>query len=419
MTKKITIIGLGFVGLPLAIHFASKGYTVHGMDLDENKVNLLNHGTSYITDVSSSDLKDLLKQNRFTASLPSENLKEASYIIVTVPTPLSAEKAEPDLTFLISAAEFISEHLNPGQTIVFESSTYPGTLEEVILPIFTRKGYVVGKDYFLGYSPERIDPGNSSFTLSQIPKIVSGQTEPCLNKVKGLYGRVFDKIVPVSSPKVAELSKIFENIQRLVNISLVNEMELICHQMQIDFRECLRAAATKPFGFTPYWPGPGIGGHCIPIDPLYFQWKAKQYGLTSRLIEEAHLINQKMPSEMVARIKRLLPDSAQTNSSPILLLGVTYKKDVKDLRESTALEIFQLLWKEGFPIQYHDPLVPELSIEGQLFVSTPFSLENLKKSSLVVILTDHTTINWDLLAQYGGPILDTRGILKHRKEALG
>lgn len=408
--NRIAVIGLGFVGLPLSLHFTNKGYTVYGFDVDSIKIQKLNNGTSYITDVKDFEVQNAINTHKFKAFLPSEKIKEVSYIVVTVPTPFNNELMEPDISALKQASEFIAAHLVPGQTIIFESSTFPGTLEEVILPIILKSGLKVGKDFYLGYSPERIDPGNKNFTIEQIPKIVSGLTEACKQNVISFYTNVFNKIIPVTSLKIAETTKLLENTQRLVNISLVNELNIICKKMGIDFQEVIYAASTKPFGFTPYFPGPGIGGHCIPVDPLYFQWKAAQYGLTSKLIQAAHIINHNMPKEITQMIKEKLT-SLTSDKKSVLLVGLTYKKDVEDIRESPAISIFKLLLEEKIDVSYHDPLVAQIIINDNIYTSTPISVKNIKKYDIVVILTDHSTINWDLIKEHSSCIIDTRGVL--------
>jgi UDP-N-acetyl-D-glucosamine dehydrogenase len=413
---KIAVIGLGYVGIPLAIHFASAGFSVIGIDTDKKKIGSISNGVSYIPDVSDSLLQQKISMGLFSASIPEnaiEKFRSASYVIVTVPTPLG-ENGDPDLGAVISATNFIQKELQQGQTIIFESSTYPGTLEEVILPILHKTGKEVGKDYYLGYSPERIDPSNHKFTLKSIPKVVSGQTEECKNQVINLYKQAFDKLVPVSSPKEAEMCKLFENIQRLVNISLVNEISLLSQKLNINFYESLQAAATKPFGFTPYWPGPGIGGHCIPVDPIYFQWKVNQHGMNSSLIEAALEINDKMPKEIIQRVKEVSP----AQDSKVLLIGVAYKKDVNDLRESPALEIFHLLIQEGYQTSYFDPFFPTITIKGQEYPSVEFSKTQLNQADVVVILTDHSNIDWNLVQEESKVIIDTRGVLRSlgRKE---
>ncbi|NMD70478.1 nucleotide sugar dehydrogenase [Bacillus sp. DNRA2] len=409
---KIAIIGLGFVGLPLAILFAGKGYKVYGFDVDPQKIQMLNEGTSYITDVSNFEIQTLHKQYGFEASLPSSKIQEVAYIIVTVPTPFDEEKMKPDLTALVTASKYIAEHLASNQTVIFESSTYPGTLEEVVLPILTTSGLTVGKDFFLGYSPERIDPGNLTLTVEQIPKVVSGLTHTCKTKVHEFYSTVFQKTVPVSSPKVAEMTKLFENIQRLINISLVNELQLICEKMGIDFREAIDAASTKPFGFTPYYPGPGIGGHCIPVDPLYFQWKASHYGQSSKLIQSAHKINQSIPLEIINKINSKLAN--QPNNRSVLLLGLTYKKNIADLRESPAMVIFKKLVESSIDVQYHDPFIPTVNINDKIYHSMPLTTQTIKSANIIVVLTDHTSIDWQFVSDHAQNIIDTRGVIRNR-----
>ncbi|MGO0059402.1 nucleotide sugar dehydrogenase [Brevibacillus fluminis] len=405
----VAIIGLGYVGLPLALLMGSKGCDVLGIDKDQKKIDLLAKKTSYIPDVSSAELAALMEQQLFSASLPTDAIKKADTIIVTVPTPVTEHDRKPDLSALISATEYICTHLRKGQTVIYESSTFPGTLEDVILPILLKAGLQLGVDFYLGYSPERIDPGNTQYRLEQIPKVVSGQTVHCLQKVASFYGRIFDTIVPVSSPKVAEMTKIFENVQRLVNISLVNEIHLICRHMNIDFREALAAAASKPFGFTMYTPGPGIGGHCIPVDPLYFQWKAKEFGLFSTLIEEADKINRSMPAEIVKQVK------AVAEHSSVLLIGLAYKRDVNDVRESPALEIYRLLLKEGIQVSYHDPYVASVAIEDQNHNSRPLTDDLIRKADVVIILTDHSVIDWQMVQKHAKYVIDTRGILNAKE----
>jgi nucleotide sugar dehydrogenase len=400
----VAVVGLGFVGLPLAVHMARHNCVVLGIDNEQ-------FGNSYIPDVPSDSVKEVMQAKRFSARLPFGQVGKADYVIVTVPTPMDKQNNEPDLRALVSAAEYIAGHLRRGQTVVFESSTYPGTLEEVILPILATSGLQAGKDFFLGYSPERIDPGNRQFGIRQIPKVISGLTPACCKKVQELYGRLFDTVVPVSSPKVAEMCKLFENIYRFINISLVNEMLILCRKMNISFHETLQAAATKPFGFTPFKPGPGIGGHCIPVDPLYFQWRAAQFGLTSRMIEAARTVNEEMPKEIASLVTDLLKRPDAPNSQPsVLLLGVAYKKDVSDLRESPAFDIFALLQEAGFQVTYHDPLIPEMELAGRKHTSIPLTAERLGAADLVVVITDHSSFHWDFISRHSRFILDTRGI---------
>ena len=404
----VTVIGLGYVGLPLAVHFAKQGYTVIGLDQDEEKIKMISKGESYIPDVFSGFLKSLVQDKKLIVHTPTNGVKEfkkSDFVIVTVPTPIN-QKKEPDLSALISVSNYIQQNLQTGQTFIFESSTYPGTLEEIVIPIISKFGKKAGVDYYIGYSPERIDPANDRYTVQSIPKVVSGQTEKCKQKVLALYATVFDKVVPVSSPKVAEMCKLFENIQRLVNISLVNELNALCKRLNIDFREAIEAAATKPFGFMPYWPGPGIGGHCIPVDPLYFQWKVKEYGLTSELIEIAHQINERMPQEVVNQVTEVVQPPAS-----ILVIGIAYKKDVNDLRESPAIPIMKLLVDTGYSVRYYDPYIPFAKIGDTVYETIILEEAILKQVGCVLILTDHSNIDWEFIKQ-ANHIVDTRGVIK-------
>ncbi|RKD24607.1 UDP-N-acetyl-D-mannosamine dehydrogenase [Ammoniphilus oxalaticus] len=413
-TSKLAVIGLGYVGLPLAVHFAEHGFEVIGKDKDGQKIARLMKGETYISDVTEQAIREALKKGRLTPSLPNKNLlQSADYIIVAVPTPILNE--QPDLSAVEEACQLIAEQLREGQTIILESTTFPGTLEEVILPIMSRTGLTVGKDFFLGYSPERIDPGNTEYSLQRIPKVVSGQTAACLKKVTELYEVAFEQVVPVSSPRVAEMCKLFENIQRLVNISLVNEIDQLCQQLNINFRESLRAAATKPFGFTPYWPGPGVGGHCIPVDPMYFQWKAKKQGLSSQLIEQALQINRVMPQVVVDRVNEEL-GSVDKTEAQILLIGLTYKKDVNDLRESPALDILKLLLMHGYKVKYSDPHVPVVDMNQEQLTSCPLSANLLRAMDVIVILTDHSAIDWKMIKEHGQRIIDMRGVYDNHEE---
>ncbi|MBK5347717.1 UDP-N-acetyl-D-mannosamine dehydrogenase [Bacillus mycoides] len=407
-SSKVTIIGLGYVGLPLAVLFAERGHAVLGLDKDNRKIESIIKGESYIPDVSSNVLQNLLNERKLIVNTPDKGFAEfqnSEYVIVTVPTPINENK-EPDLSALVSASHYIQQHLQEGQTFIFESSTYPGTLEEVIIPIISQTGKKVGEDYYIGYSPERIDPANSRYSVETIPKVISGQTEQCKQKVQDLYSTIFDVVVPVSSPKVAEMCKLFENIQRLVNISLVNELNILCESLNINFYEVLEAASTKPFGFTPYWPGPGIGGHCIPVDPLYFQWRIRKAGAISQLIEAAHVINEEMPAKIIGKVKGVVQSPAT-----VLIVGIAYKKDVNDLRESPALPIIQLLIKEGYKIEYHDPYISTAKIGDTLYQSVPLDEQRIKQANCILIVTDHSSIDWNLFKGIER-LIDTRGIVK-------
>ncbi|MEW9183318.1 nucleotide sugar dehydrogenase [Bacillus mycoides] len=407
-SSKVTIIGLGYVGLPLAVLFAERGHAVLGLDKDTRKIESIIKGESYIPDVSSNVLQNLLNERKLIVNTPDKGVAEfqnSEYVIVTVPTPINENK-EPDLSALVSASHYIQQHLQEGQTFIFESSTYPGTLEEVIIPIISQTGKKVGEDYYIGYSPERIDPANSQYSVETIPKVISGQTEQCKQKVQDLYSTIFDVVVPVSSPKVAEMCKLFENIQRLVNISLVNALNILCESLNINFYEVLEAASTKPFGFTPYWPGPGIGGHCIPVDPLYFQWRIRKAGAISQLIEAAHVINEEMPAKIIGKVKGVVQSPAT-----VLIVGIAYKKDVNNLRESPALPIIQLLIKEGYKIEYHDPYISTAKIGDTLYQSVPLDEQRIKQANCILIVTDHSSIDWNLFKGIER-LIDTRGIVK-------
>ena len=405
---QVAIIGLGYVGLPLALHLARKGCRVVGIDQDASKIESLQRGISYIPDVSDEELANTKQFTSEHTDKAGELLKKAAYIIVTVPTPIK-DNREPDLSAMISATEYIRKYLQTGQTIIYESSTYPGTLEEVIEAVFAEGGHKVGEDYYLCYSPERIDPANKEYTLESIPKIVSGQTKSSLHKIEEFYRKYFQTIVPVNSPKVAELAKLFENTQRLVNISLVNELNMLCESLDIDFHEVLKAAATKPFGYTPYWPGPGIGGHCIPVDPVYLQWKFNQYGLQSELVAIADQINEKMPERIVEKVEAILEEQTE----PILIIGLAYKKDVNDVRESPALTIFEELSNRGYKVDYHDPYVPQIVLDNTAYQSIALSDAVIQNYQLVLLLTDHSTLDYSLIAK-AKHVIDPRHALKNR-----
>ncbi len=413
MPWKVAVVGLGYVGLPLAMHIHEKGFPILGFDKDERKIRALRAGRSYIPDVPGEAVARARARGTFSVQTPSSAVAAADYVIVSVPTPLD-QQGDPDLRAMEGAAAFVAGHLRRGQTIVIESSTYPGTLEEVILPIMEANGLKAGKDFYLGYSPERIDPGNERFPIESIPKVVSGMTLACLERVNALYARLFRETVPVSRPQVAEMCKLFENIQRLVNISLVNELDLICEKLGIDFWETLQAASTKPFGYTPYWPGPGIGGHCIPVDPMYFQWKAKQVGETSELIGAAHRINAERPRRIAERVVR-----AAGASGRVLAVGLAYKKDVNDVRESSAVDVFTLLASAGCEMQFCDPHVSEITANGKKYISMKLTPELIRAVDAVVILTDHSDVDWEMIRRHAKHIIDTRGVMRwlNRRDA--
>jgi UDP-N-acetyl-D-glucosamine dehydrogenase len=412
----VGIVGLGYVGLPLASLFASKGVSVIGIDIDTNKIEALRLGKSYLTDMSDEEVEHLMASERFEPTGDFSRAQEADAIILCVPTPLR-DHSYPDLSYVQSAALSLVPHLRKGQIVVLESSTFPGTTEEVLLPIFSKSGLTVGRDFYLGYSPERIDPGNKRFALEQIPKVVSGVSADCLEAVKQVYGLIFEKLVPVTSPRAAEMTKLLENCQRFVNISFINEFAMICSEMEIDVWEVIEAAKTKPYGFTAYYPGPGVGGHCIPVDPLYLQWKAKHYGMETRFIQLAKVINDQMPDYVISRLNQHLASKSLANCR-ILLVGITYKKDVNDVRESTALTIFEKLDGMGVDVAYHDPLVPGVVVNGKWMKSVELSEETLKAYDCVVLLTDHSVLPYDMLSHHARLLFDTRNAIKTRQSNI-
>ncbi len=408
----IGIIGLGYVGLPLALRFIEAGYQVIGFDVDVRKVNKLNSGISYIEHIPSDKLAHALAHG-LEATSHYARASEADALIICVPTPLN-EHHEPDLSFIHSTLDAILPQLRRNQIISLESTTYPGTTEEVLKPVIESRHLVIGQDIYLVYSPEREDPGNAKFSTRTIPKVCGGVTDACLEAGMALYSQVIDQVVPVSSTRVAEMAKLLENIHRAVNIGLVNELKMVADRMGIDIHEVITAAATKPFGFVPYYPGPGLGGHCIPIDPFYLTWKAKEYNLHTRFIELAGQINSEMPHWVVEKVvEGLNCQQRAVNGSKILILGVAYKKNVDDLRESPALLIMEELRKKGAEIAYHDPHVPQLPAAGgedQGLCSVPLSAEDLGDYHCVVIVTDHDDVDYDLIGHRAQLIVDSRGV---------
>ncbi len=401
-----SVIGLGYVGLPLAVEFAEAGFKVVGFDIDRKKIDLINRGKSYIDDIPSERLQPLVEKKILEASDNFDRLKEVDVISICVPTPLRKTK-DPDISYILSATKEISKRLKKGHVVILESTTYPGTTEEIIKPELEKTGLKVGKDFFLAFSPERVDPGNKKFTTKNTPKVVGGVTEDCLEIVSTLYSQVIEKVVPVSSPKVAEMTKILENTFRAINIGLVNETAIICDKLGIDVWEVIDAAATKPFGFMPFYPGPGLGGHCIPIDPHYLSWKLKAYNYNARFIQLADEINSSMPYYVVEKISRALNDDGKPiNGSKILILGVAYKPDVSDTRESPALDIISLLRERKGIVDYNDPFVPEIREAGLQMKSVP--LDEIEKYDIVVITTNHSVYDYREIVERAKMILDTR-----------
>jgi len=402
------VIGLGYVGLPLAVEFAREGFRVTGIDVDRRRVEGVTGGRSYIPDVPTRDLQTLVQKRQLTATTQFSTLGELDAIIICVPTPLRKTR-EPDISYILKAAKPIASALRPGQLIVLESTTYPGTTEEVILPMLKGRGLRVGKEFCLAFSPERIDPGNARYTTRTIPKVIGGITPTCRTLAIQLYGHIIQTVIPVSSTNVAEMVKLLENTFRAVNIGLVNEMALMCHKLGLDVWEVIDAAKTKPFGFMAFYPGPGIGGHCIPSDPMYLAWKARVHGFEPRFIELADQTNRYMPHYVVERIAASLNERKKAlKGSRILLIGLAYKKDVNDTRDSPAFEVAQELGERGARVNYHDPYVSSAELNGMASRSTPLNPRQLAQTDCVVILTDHSHVDYELLFRHAPLIVDTR-----------
>jgi UDP-N-acetyl-D-glucosamine dehydrogenase len=414
----IGVIGLGYVGLPLVLRFCEERFHVLGFDVDPNKVSKLKKETSYLKSIPSSQISPFVRTGRLDVTDDFSRLSESDCILICVPTPLT-EKMEPDLQYIEKTTEAILHSLRKGQLIVLESTTYPGTTEELLLPRLESTGFKAGKDFFLGFSPEREDPGNKKFSTHQIPKVVSGVTPACQNVVRTLYQQVIREVVPVSSPRAAELTKLLENIYRSINIALVNELKMLADRMGIDIWEVIAAASTKPFGFSPFYPGPGMGGHCIPIDPFYLSWKAKEYDFTTRFIQLAGEINVSVPYYVVSKIMDALNERRKSiKGANILILGVAYKKDVDDARESPALAIMDILRKKGASVLYHDPYIPVLpSFRKYHFrlESSPLTEGLLRRMDAVVVVTDHTPLDYRWVTKHSPLVVDTRNVSKDLK----
>lgn len=406
----VGVIGLGYVGLPLAVEFAAAGFHVTGFEVDAARAERINQGESYIADVPTAELDRQRAAGRLRGTTDWSELGNMDTISICVPTPLRKTK-DPDLSFIVGAVERVRATLRRGQLIVLESTTYPGTTEEVVLPMLTAGGLKVGEDFFLAFSPERVDPGNADFQTHNITKIVGGVTAGCGKAAQTLYGSTVEKVMVVSSAQTAEMVKLLENTFRNVNIGLVNEMALLCRQLGVDVWEVIQAAATKPFGFMPFYPGPGLGGHCIPIDPVYLSWKARAQGFEPRLIEVAQSINAKMPEHVVARIAAVLNENRKPlRGAKITILGVAYKKDVSDTRESPALDVMQHLVKQQAVVSYADPYVPRLTEMGFDLASVPMS--ELRQADCCVIITDHAAFDYRQIVREARLILDTRNALR-------
>ncbi len=410
-TARVGIVGLGYVGLPLATEFAKAGFHVTGIDVLQAKVDDLNRGESHVQDVPSDEVAELVRNQRFFATTDFSIVRELDTINICVPTPLRKTK-DPDMSFIVSAVEAIAKHFHPGLLVILESTTYPGTTDELLLPTFEKLGYKAGEDFFLCFSPERVDPGNPTYQTHNTPKVVGGITPACTEMGKLFFSQALEKVVPVSNTRVAEMVKLLENTFRMINIGLVNEMALMCDGMGINVWEVIDAAATKPFGFMPFYPGPGLGGHCIPIDPFYLSWKTKQSGIEARFIELAGYINGNMPHFVVEKIQDALNDHGKpVKGSNIHVAGVAYKRNIDDMRESPALDIILLLRKLGAKLSYSDPYVPTLKLDGISLTSEPLT-QSAADADCVVIVTDHSDFDYQELLNSARLIVDTRNAMK-------
>jgi len=415
---QVGVIGLGYVGLPLLAEFAGSGIKATGFEVDAEKAAQINSGNSYIGDVPSAVIKKLVDGKLLRATIDFDHLKDCDAIIICVPTPLRKTK-EPDVSYILAAAEEIKQRLRRGQLVILESTTYPGTTNEVLLPMFEETGLKLDEDFLLAFSPERVDPGNPQFQTHNIPKVVGGVTDDSTEAAAHLYSQIVKDVHAVSSARVAEAAKLLENTFRAVNIGMANEMARLCYALNIDTWEVIRAAATKPFGFMPFYPGPGIGGHCIPLDPHYLSWKARQHGFDSRFIGLAEEVNSRMPDHVVQLVSDGLNDVRKAmNGARILLLGVAYKKDINDVRESPALSIIDRLRAKGADVRYHDPFVKEISFEdshtesaGEPLSSAPLNDEELRSADCIVIVTDHSDIDYQRVCQLAPLVVDTRNAL--------
>jgi UDP-N-acetyl-D-glucosamine dehydrogenase len=407
-TARVSVVGQGYVGLPLAVELGRVGFSVCGLDTNPDRVAALNAGHPHTPDVDQRELAGLRQGDRYTATADFSSLSQSDVVIICVPTPLRKSK-DPDISYVLAAATETAAHFQPGQLVILESTTYPGTTQELLLPLFEARGAVVGENFFLAFSPERIDPGNRKFRLRDIPKVVGGVTPACTRLAALLYRQIVDKVVEVSSPKVAELAKLYENVFRNVNIALANEFALMCRRLDVNTREVIEAAATKPFGFLPFYPGPGIGGHCIPIDPGYLAWKMRLNGYEARFIHLADEVNRGMPDYVVDLVAEELNKRRQAvNGARVLVLGVAYKRGVGDTRESPALEVLARLRHRGAQISYADPYVPSLEVEGTVLEAIELTDAQLTTSDCVVILTDHTDFDYRRVVARASLVVDTR-----------
>jgi len=407
---RVGVVGLGYVGLPLAVEFARAGFTVTGIDISADKTQRVNKGDSYVGDISSATLAPLVKAGKLTATTDFSAIQDLDTINICVPTPLRKTK-DPDMSYIVSACQEIAAHFHAGMLVILESTTYPGTTDELVLPMLAKSGLTVGTDFFLCFSPERVDPGNPKFQTVNIPKVVGGVTPACTEIGRLFYSQALEHVVPVSSTQVAEMVKLLENTFRMINIGLVNELAVMCGRMGIDVWEVIDAAATKPFGFMPFYPGPGLGGHCIPIDPFYLSWKTRQAGIEARFIELAGYINGQMPHFVVEKVQSALNQRGKpVMGSRIHVMGVAYKRNIDDLRESPALDVMMLLQRLGARLSYSDPFVPSLRIDGTDVTASPE--ETSGQADCTVIVTDHSTFDYAGLVARSCLIVDTRNALK-------
>jgi UDP-N-acetyl-D-glucosamine dehydrogenase len=417
-TARVGVVGLGYVGLPLAVEFARAGFEVVGMDVQQSKVDQFNSGRSYVKDVKDHIFKPLVESGKLRATTDFSAIAELDTVDICVPTPLRKTK-DPDMSYVVAATDAIAEYLHPGLLVMLESTTYPGTTEELVLPKLSANGLKAGEDFFLCFSPERVDPGNPKYQTSNIPKVVGGITPACTEIGALFYKQALDTVVPVSSTRVAEMVKLLENTFRMINIGLVNELALMCDRMNIDVWEVIDAAATKPFGFMPFYPGPGLGGHCIPIDPFYLSWKSKESGIEARFIELAGYINGRMPEFVVDKIQNALNDASKpVRGSHIHLLGVAYKRDIDDVRESPALDIILLLQRRGARVTFSDPHVKKIQSNGAGLEAQDM-LSSVSAADCVVIVTDHSGVDYSAIVERSKLIVDTRNALKgYRSEKI-
>ena len=410
-TARVGVLGLGYVRLPLAVEFARAGFDVTGIDVQKSKVDLFNGGHSYIKDVKDSVFEPLVRSGKLRATTDFSVIRELDTIDICVPTPLRKTK-DPDMSYVVAATDAIAEYMHSGLLVMLESTTYPGTTDELLLPKLANTGMEVGKDFFLCFSPERVDPGNPKFQTSNIPKVVGGITAACTEIGALFYGQALDKVVPVSSTRVAEMVKLLENTFRMINIGLANEMALMCSRMNIDVWEVIDAAATKPFGFMPFYPGPGLGGHCIPIDPFYLSWKSKEAGIEARFIELAGYINGRMPEFVVEKIQNALNDGAKpVRGSHVHVLGIAYKRDIDDVRESPALDIMLLLERLGAVVTFSDPYVRRIQTSSG-YLDAQEMLPSVAAADCVVVVTDHSAVDYTAVVERSKLIVDTRNALK-------